>query len=248
MKVITVFPDGQFCLFSDNFHIIIYSICSNFISNDKFNMSSTGWCLLFDIIHSVERVVSCKRQVLFIAFFLYNDIVDYWLFTCPGRESWILVIRVKTQITEFYRSLSMVANGFVLANGMTLSKDLQNVYSANCILSILNVFKREENDSLMLEQEFELYSMPDNINIELETGTLIIAANPTPHMMAQHLNDPEMPSASKVLMVNMKNGSFAEGMTGSAGIWGASVGNVYKNKLLMGTVHHKLMYCEVRTL
>ena len=43
-------------------------------------MSSTGWCFLFDIIHSVEREVSCKRQVLFIAFFLYNGIVDYWLF------------------------------------------------------------------------------------------------------------------------------------------------------------------------
>ena len=148
----------------------------------------------------------------------------------------------------------MVADGFVLANGITLSKDHQNVYAANCILSILNVYKREENDSLTLEQEFELYSMPDNINIEPETGNLIIAANPTPHMMAQHLNDPEMPSVSKVLMVNMKNGSFAEGMTelfsddGSAGIWGASVGNVYKNKMLIGTVHHKSMYCEVRTL
>ena len=46
-------------------------------------MSSTGWCFLFDIIHSVEREVSCKSQVLFIAFFLYNGIVDYWLFTCP---------------------------------------------------------------------------------------------------------------------------------------------------------------------
>ena len=43
-------------------------------------MLSTGWCFLFDIIHSVEREVSCKRQVLFIAFFLYYGIIDYWLF------------------------------------------------------------------------------------------------------------------------------------------------------------------------
>ena len=46
----------------------------------------------FGIIHSVETEVSCNRQVLFIAFFIYNGIVDYWLFTCPGRESWIFVI------------------------------------------------------------------------------------------------------------------------------------------------------------
>ena len=50
-------------------------------------MSSTGWCFLFDIIHSVEREVYCKRQVLFIAFFLYNGIVDYWLFTHPPVQA-----------------------------------------------------------------------------------------------------------------------------------------------------------------
>ena len=73
------------CFLTENFHIIIYSICLNFISN-KFNISSTGWCFLFDKTHSVEREVSFKKQVLFIAFFLYNGIVDYWLFTCPGGE------------------------------------------------------------------------------------------------------------------------------------------------------------------
>ena len=31
---------------------------------------------LFDIIHSLEREVLCKRQVLCIAFFVYNGIVD----------------------------------------------------------------------------------------------------------------------------------------------------------------------------
>ena len=56
-------------------------------------MSSTGWCFLFDIIHSVEREVSCKRPVLFIAFFLYNSrVLAFYLSTYPGGESWIFVI------------------------------------------------------------------------------------------------------------------------------------------------------------
>ena len=38
-------------------------------------------------IHSVEREVYCKIQVLFIAFFLYNGIVDDWLFTCPPVQA-----------------------------------------------------------------------------------------------------------------------------------------------------------------
>ena len=152
------------------------------------------------------------------------------------------------------KDYSMVGDGFVLANGVTLSKDHKHVYVANSILGVVNVYTREDNNTLTLEQEFELYSMPDNINIHRETGNLIIAANPAPHMMAKHMDNPEMPSASKVLMVNMKNGSYAESMTelfsddGSSGLWGASVGNIYKNQMLIGTVHHKLMYCEVRTL
>ena len=85
------------CCLTDSSHVIIYSICLNFVVKKQFNMSSTGWCFLFDTIHSVKRVVhvSCKRQVLFIAFFLYNGMVDYWLFhlsICPGGESWVFVI------------------------------------------------------------------------------------------------------------------------------------------------------------
>ena len=44
-------------------------------------MSSTGWCFLFEIIHSVKREVSCKR----FAFFLYNGIVVYWYFYLSRR-------------------------------------------------------------------------------------------------------------------------------------------------------------------
>ena len=80
------------CFLTDYFLVIIYSIFKFYIKQ-QLNISSTGWCFLFDIIHSVKREVSGKRQVPFIAFFLYNSIVDYWLFTCRGRESWILVIK-----------------------------------------------------------------------------------------------------------------------------------------------------------
>ena len=46
-----------------------------FYMKQQFNMLSTGWCSLFEIFHSVKREVSCKSQVLSIAFFLYNGIV-----------------------------------------------------------------------------------------------------------------------------------------------------------------------------
>ena len=50
-------------------------------------LTPTGWCFLFDIIHSVEREVLCKRQVLFTLFFLYNGMIDYWLSTSPSVQA-----------------------------------------------------------------------------------------------------------------------------------------------------------------
>ena len=70
------------CFLTDNFHIHYLFNLFKFYTKQQLNISSTGWCLLFDIIHSVKREVSCKRQVLFITFFLYNSIVNYGLFTC----------------------------------------------------------------------------------------------------------------------------------------------------------------------
>lgn len=148
----------------------------------------------------------------------------------------------------------MVADGFVLPNGITLSKDYQYVYAASGLFSLLNVFKREDDNSLTLEQEFPLYSMPDNINIEPTSGNLIIAAHPVCHRVIDHMNDPEMPAPSQVLLVNMKNGSHADSITelfsddGSGGLWAATAGYIYKNKMLIGTILNKLMYCEVRSL
>ena len=149
---------------------------------------------------------------------------------------------------------TMVADGFVLPNGISLSADQENVYVSSTVFGMLNIFKREINDSLTLLQEFPLYSMPDNINVDRYSGNLIVAADPACHMMMEHLSNPEMPAASKVFLINMKNGSYADGIIelfsddGGGDIWGASVGSVYKNKLLIGSVIHKLMYCEVRTL
>ena len=56
------------CFLTDNFHIIIYSTCLNFISNNSLICHIQDGCFLFDIIHSVEREVPYRRQVQFIAF------------------------------------------------------------------------------------------------------------------------------------------------------------------------------------
>ena len=66
-------PNSTTCFLTDSLHIIICSICLNFMFQfyikQQFNMSSTGWCFLFEIIYGVKGEVSCKRLVFSIAFF-----------------------------------------------------------------------------------------------------------------------------------------------------------------------------------
>lgn len=57
----------------------------------------------------------------------------------------------------------------------------------------------------------------------------------------------------QVLMVHMRNSSYAEGITDLYSddgnqISGNSVASLYNNKMLIGTVQDKLMYCDVCTL
>lgn len=54
-------------------------------------------------------------------------------------------------------------------------------------------------------------------------------------------------------MIHMKNTSFADGITeiysdDGNSISGSSVASIYDNKMLVGSVMDKLIYCEVRTL
>ena len=51
----------------------------------------------------------------------------------------------------------------------------------------------------------------------------------------------------------MKNSSQADNITelysdDGHRLWGSTVASVYDNKMLIGTIAHKLLYCDVHTL
>jgi arylesterase/paraoxonase len=57
----------------------------------------------------------------------------------------------------------------------------------------------------------------------------------------------------QVLMIHMKNSSYANDITElysdeGNNISAGSVASIYDNKMLIGSVQDKLLYCEVRTL
>ncbi|XP_053385522.1 serum paraoxonase/arylesterase 2-like isoform X2 [Mercenaria mercenaria] len=149
---------------------------------------------------------------------------------------------------------SEVVDGLLMPNGILLSKDKKYAYVANGILSSLSVFEREANNHLEISQEFQLHASPDNFLIEPKSGNLLVGVHPVLHQTGAHLEAPDLHRApTKVLMVHMKNSSFADGITElysdeGNNISAGSVASVYDNKMLIGSVVDKLLYCEVRTL
>lgn len=147
-----------------------------------------------------------------------------------------------------------VTDGLLLPNGILLSTDKQYVYVANPLFSSLSIFEREEDNYLSIIQEYQVYSGADNLLIEPKTGNLLTGAHPVMHQTGAHLNSPDLHRASsKVLMIHLKNTSYADGITelysdDGSNLSGSSVASIYDNKMLIGSVVDKLLYCEVRTL
>ncbi|XP_052816024.1 serum paraoxonase/arylesterase 2-like isoform X1 [Mya arenaria] len=148
---------------------------------------------------------------------------------------------------------NVVADSLVIPNGILLSKDKRYVYLANNFFASISIFERDEDDRLTILQEFPIHSYPDNLSLEPKTGNLLIGSIPVVYMMIKHMEAPDVDMApSKVLYINMDNATTVGEITDlytndGRQISGCSSATIYDNKMLMGSVVDRLVYCDVRT-
>ncbi|XP_036615433.1 serum paraoxonase/lactonase 3-like isoform X3 [Trichosurus vulpecula] len=140
-----------------------------------------------------------------------------------------------------------VANGFSLANGITISPDKKYVYVASLTSQSIHIMKRHDNWNLTQEKVLHLGTLVDNLSVDPATGDVWAGCHP--HGLKVLMYDPADPPGSEVLriqnilsqkpimtMVYANNGSVLQGSTVAA---------VYKQKMVVGTVLHKALYCEL---
>ncbi|XP_048777272.2 serum paraoxonase/arylesterase 1-like isoform X1 [Ostrea edulis] len=147
----------------------------------------------------------------------------------------------------------IVSEPTFLANGIALSKYGRIVYINSSEGKKMMMYKREANNKLTKVNEIELDTFPDNPVVDPQTGDVLQGCHPIGFKAMQHLNNPIDPGASQVLMVHMdKSGANVTGVTelfsDDLELYGSSVATLYKNRMLIGTVCHKMMYCEVNIL
>ncbi|XP_061169885.1 serum paraoxonase/arylesterase 1-like [Saccostrea echinata] len=151
------------------------------------------------------------------------------------------------------QNFTIVSEPTHMANGIALSRDGKLVYVVSSTGKKFMVFKRETDNRLTKINVIELDTLPDNPIVDPKKGDVLLGCHPIGFKVLQHNNDPSYPSASQVLMLHMdKTGANMTGVTelfsDDLELFGSSVATMYKNRMLIGTVCHKMMYCEVNTL
>ncbi|XP_068261179.1 serum paraoxonase/arylesterase 2 isoform X3 [Nyctibius grandis] len=145
------------------------------------------------------------------------------------------------------KEVKEVAAGFYSANGINISPDGKYIYVADIFDHNVHVMEKHANWNLTHVKTLQLDTLVDNLSIDTYTGDIWIGCHP--NGMKLFYDNPENLPASEVLRVQnilseepavtrvyADNGSVLQG---------TSVASVYGGKLLIGTVFHRALYCEL---
>ncbi|GFO17111.1 serum paraoxonase/arylesterase 2 [Plakobranchus ocellatus] len=150
-----------------------------------------------------------------------------------------------------------VKSGMQTPNGICLSKDKKFVYVTTSSEEKLNVFKRDSaTNNLQLVQRIPLQSKVDNPNLTPSADALLIGAHPISYRTLLHLFSPFAPefnSPSSVLRIPLtKDGLVQEKEITELFydhgdlISGSSSAVVFDKQLLVGSVAHSMVRCELQ--
>ncbi|MFQ5769767.1 MAG: strictosidine synthase family protein [bacterium] len=144
----------------------------------------------------------------------------------------------------------IVAEKISYANGINVSHDGRTVYVASTTGGKINVYDMDvSTGALELKNRIELGTGVDNIELD-GAGSLWVAAHPKLLTFVKHSKDPAKISPSQILKIipqaeddyKIEEIYLDEGEA----ISGSSVGAVFEQKLLIGSVFdHHFLVCEV---
>ncbi|XP_008051117.2 serum paraoxonase/arylesterase 1 [Carlito syrichta] len=170
-------------------------------------------------------------------------------FVDPYLRSWELYLGLAWSYVVYYSpdEVRVVAEGLDFANGINTSPDGKHVYISELLAHRIHVYERHANQTLTPLKFLDCDTLVDNISVDPVTGDLWVGCHP--NGIRIFIYDPENPPASEVLriqnilteepkvtVVYKENGTVLQGST---------VASVYKGQLLVGTVFHKALHCEL---
>ncbi|KAM6968240.1 serum paraoxonase/arylesterase 2-like isoform 3-T3 [Aplochiton taeniatus] len=142
----------------------------------------------------------------------------------------------------------VVGDTFHSANGINMSPDKRYVYVSDILAHKIAVYEREKGNDLVHIKSVAVGSLCDNIELDHDTGDLWLGCHPNGAKFFS--NDPKDPPGSEVIRIQNIHSElpvvtqvYAD--NGSV-IIGSTVAAPYQGKLLIGTVYHKALCCDLK--
>ncbi|KAG7474524.1 serum paraoxonase/arylesterase 2-like [Solea senegalensis] len=146
------------------------------------------------------------------------------------------------------KDVKIVSEGYYMANGINMSPDKRHIYVADVLDHNVHLLERKEDNTLAPVKSVALGSLCDNIEVDPETGDLWLGCHPNGWKM--FVSDPNDPPGSEVIRIQKIHSDepvvtqvYAD--DGQV-IMGSSVATTYGGKLLIGTVFHKALVCDLK--
>nr|XP_020475724.1 serum paraoxonase/arylesterase 2-like [Monopterus albus] len=144
--------------------------------------------------------------------------------------------------------VKVAANGFLLANGINISPDKRYIYVSDLLDHDIDVFERQEGKDLVYIKSVAVGSLCDNIEVDHRTGDIWLGCHPNAIKFLNY--DPEDPPGSEVIQI--KNIHSEQPVVSQVYadnghvIMASAVAAPYAGKLLIGSVFHKALLCDLK--
>ncbi|XP_040287148.1 serum paraoxonase/arylesterase 2-like [Bufo bufo] len=195
-----------------------------------------------ELLNSVNDIIAVGPE----SFYATND---YYFSNLLMKVAEVLIGLSWTGIVYYSPGdVRHVATGFYSGNGITISNDKQHLYAADATGHTINVFKRNKDWSLSPVKVVDLDTIVDNLSVDPVTGDIWLGAHPNGYKFFVYKEDD--PPYSEVVRVQniLSNNPIITKVYVDNGsvIQGSSCASVYKGQLLVGTVYHRALHCQLK--
>ncbi|KAM4705817.1 serum paraoxonase/arylesterase 2-like [Rhinophrynus dorsalis] len=194
-----------------------------------------------DLLPNVNDIVAVGPE----SFYATNDFYfsDYTL----RHLEMLLGIAWSNVVYYSPNKVNQVASGYYYANGVAMSTDKRYIYVNDVLGHTLNVLEKHADWSLTPIKVLELEILVDNLYVDPNTGDIWTAGIPNGwKIISYNLEDPPGSEVLRVQNIHSDNPIVTQVYVNNGSvIQASSSAAVYERKLLVGTIFHKALYCEL---
>jgi len=183
-------------------------------------------------------------------FFITND--RYF------KNDYLLKVEIVTKaamgnIVYYDGTNAKVVDQWLLSpNGINVDKARKQLYVSLIWDKTVRIYDIQKDMNITVKRDIKTQTSTDNLFVDPETGDIWSGAHPVTHEVMKYIDHPKTHKApSQVVRIRLakkegENDFIAEPYSNDGSVLsGTSSAIRYKNQILIGTVYHKLLLCDI---